>query len=172
MSVAERLAAAMPRQLPPAGANLRRLLRRRHSLFRRGTHGSAPPHSRRTQGQYFVPLLRSRPHDVRPRGEPGTTERGPGKLCQLTEPTGYCESQGSLRQSPLTRDGRDHGHVEDDWYLYRGRCSGGHWNIAAVRMAGLPGQDNDGKLGTVRTQRSSKCGAPVELRWDEEASAR
>ncbi len=67
---------------------------------------------------------------------------------------------------------RDHGQMEEDWYLYRGTCASGHWNIAPVRMAGLPGQDNDGELGTIRTENCSKCGEPVELRWDEEAEAR
>jgi hypothetical protein len=70
------------------------------------------------------------------------------------------------------QDRREHGRVEEDWYLYRGTCTSGHWNIAPVRMAGLPGQDNEGQLGTVRTYSCSKCGEPVELRWDEETSAR
>ena len=52
-------------------------------------------------------------------------------------------SQGSFREGPLQRDRRDHGHVDEDWYLYRGTCTSGHWNIAPVRMAGIPGQDND-----------------------------
>ena len=84
-------------------------------------------------------------------------------------------SQGSFREGPLQGDRRDHGHVDEDWYLYRGTCTSGHWNIAPVRMAGIPGQDNEAELGTIRTERCSKCGEPVELRWDEdeeEAGAR
>lgn len=81
-------------------------------------------------------------------------------------------SQRSLRDGQLLSDQRDHGHVEEDWYLYRGICPGGHLNIAPVRMAGRPGQDNDAGLGVVRTERCSRYGAPVELRWDEEAQAR
>jgi hypothetical protein len=81
-------------------------------------------------------------------------------------------SQCSLRVGPLLSDQRDHGQVEEEWYLYRGTCASGHRSIAPVRMAGRPGQDNDAELGVVRTERCSTCGAPVELRWDEEAEAR
>ena len=67
-------------------------------------------------------------------------------------------------------EGRDNGQVEEDWYLYRGASTSGHWNMAPVRMAGLPGQENDGELGTIRTENCSKCGELVVLRWERGGS--
>ena len=63
--------------------------------------------------------------------------------------------------------------MADMAHTFRGTClTGDGLIIEQVLMQGYPHFGNHGEPGMTLTRDCGTCGAPVALRWDEEASAR